>query len=341
MSSTVAFEDLSTAAQVRRLRATAVDALSRYPLSVERMRLLNHGYNTTFRVDASDGRRFALRLNVNSRRTLANIRGEMAWLAALATDTDLSVPTPQRSMDGELIVEVHSADLGRNLPAMLFSWLPGRDVWDGATTEHMHAVGRAAARLHLHAEPWTLPANADLPLIDTPLIDVPNHIDSLEHPLLTPERREVIDTAFRVTQRAYDELFAGASPHVLHADLHNGNLKWCRGRLHVFDFDDSGIGLSMQDLAIAAYYLRDDAHLEAAMIEGYQQVRALPTYTEAQYEAVVASRNLILLNDVFVTVNPEYRAMLPQYVPNSVIKLRHYLDTGVYRHDVAGLITVS
>ena len=45
---------------------------------------------------------------------------------------------------------------------------------------------------------------------------------------------------------------------MLHADLHNSNLKWCRGRLYVFDFDDSAIGVPMQDLAISAYYLRDE-----------------------------------------------------------------------------------
>ncbi|WP_432804233.1 phosphotransferase [Deinococcus taeanensis] len=29
----------------------------------------------------------------------------------------------------------------------------------------------------------------------------------------------------------------------MYADLHSGNLRWCRGRLSVFDFDDSGLGL--------------------------------------------------------------------------------------------------
>ena len=29
--------------------------------------------------------------------------------------------------------------------------------------------------------------------------------------------------------------------------------------------------------------------------------------------------------------------MLPTYVPNTITKLRNYLETGVYRHDVEGL----
>jgi Ser/Thr protein kinase RdoA (MazF antagonist) len=336
-----AFEDLSTAQQVRRLRRIARDALARYPVNVGRLRLLYHGFNTTFRVDTEDGRKFALRLNVNSRRTPENLRAEVAWLAALAAETELNVPTPQRTVADTLTTDVYCDDIGRSLPATLFSWLPGPDLGDEATPEQMRLVGRAAATLHTHAESWTLPSDAELPPIDTPLMDVPNHISGLDHPLLTPERRQVIDTAFSETQRHYDEIFEGAKPHPLHADLHNANLKWCRGQLYVFDFDDSGIGLPMQDLAIAAYYLRDEMRLEAALLEGYQELRPLPDYTEPQYEAMVASRNLILLNDVFVIATAEIRAMLPRYVPNSVTKLRHYLDTGEYRHDVPGLIPAS
>jgi hypothetical protein len=41
---------------------------------------------------------------------------------------------------------------------------------------------------------------------------------------------------------------------------------------------------------------------------------------------------------MIATTNAEHREIAPRYVANTVIKLRHYLDTGTYRHDVAGLI---
>ena len=86
---------------------------------------------------------------------------------------------------------------------------------------------------------------------------------------------------------------------------------------------------------------RDNAEQEAALLEGYQEVRPLPAFTTEQYEAMVASRNLVLLNDVLTTNNAEFIEMLPRYVPNSLTKLRAYLDTGVFRHDVAGLERVA
>ena len=133
-------------------------------------------------------------------------------------------------------------------------------------------------------------------------------------------------------------MFGGAHRQLLHADLHVWNLKWYRGRLAGFDFDDCGIGVPAQDLAISAYYLRDDTEQEAALLEGYAQVQPLPAFTNPQFEAQVAGRNLVLLNDVIVSINAEYRAMMPRYVANTVTKLRHYLDTGEFRHDVPGLI---
>jgi Ser/Thr protein kinase RdoA (MazF antagonist) len=135
----------------------------------------------------------------------------------------------------------------------------------------------------------------------------------------------------------YRELFDCARPQPLHADLHLGNIKWHRRQLYVFDFDDSGMGLPVQDLAMAAYYLRPAAHLEDALLEGYSDVAELPSYSSAQYEAVVASRNIVLLNDIVATANADFRALLPTYVPNTIVKLRNYLETGVYRHDVDGL----
>ena len=110
------FEDRSVRGQVARLRPLAVEVLRRYSIDVAALRLLNHGFNTTFRVDTTDGRRFALRLNVNSRRTDSFIGAEMAWLAALAEETDLWVPIPQRTLDGALLTHVRSLDLGRSGP---------------------------------------------------------------------------------------------------------------------------------------------------------------------------------------------------------------------------------
>ncbi|PTA67877.1 phosphotransferase enzyme family protein [Deinococcus arcticus] len=330
------FAQLSRSTQVARLRASAQAALRAYPLSVRRLTLLNHGFNTTFRVDAESGERYALRLNVNSRRAPAQLAAEVAWLSALARDTDLTLPVPQPRRDGTLLGEVWNEALGAHLPATLYSWLPGRDLGERATPAQLREVGRAAAILHAHAQTFDLPAGAALLSLRDPLMGMGDNLRP--GPLLTEEGLAVVQTVRAQVDAVLGRLYAAQAPRPLHADLHLWNVKWHRGRLSVFDFDDSGLGLPVQDLTISAYYLRPRAELEAALLEGYAAAAPVPGVNAADYETLVAGRAVVLLNDLLVNTNAELQAILPRYVPNSVTKLRAYLDSGVFRHDVPGLL---
>jgi Ser/Thr protein kinase RdoA (MazF antagonist) len=192
------------------------------------------------------------------------------------------------------------------------------------------------AMLHSHAQQWSLPVDATLPASDDLWMHGTNHLD-VPHPLLTPERRAVIDEAVAHVQPRYEAVYASGRPQVLHGDLHLGNVKWYRGRLSVFDFDDCVIGVPTQDLAVSTYYLRPLDGLEAALFEGYSQLRPVPEVAPDRFEALVAGRNILLLNELFGTETADFRDALPTYVANSVLKLRAYLDSGVYRHDVLGV----
>jgi Ser/Thr protein kinase RdoA (MazF antagonist) len=177
-----------------------------------------------------------------------------------------------------------------------------------------------------------------LPRFDDPLFGDDDRITGDDHsPLLTQADTDLLARVLAATRRAYAAMFADATPVPLHADLHQWNAKWWRGRLSIFDFDDSGFGIPLQDLAITAYYVRRvDPALERALHEGYATMRPLPDVTCAEYEANLASRNLLLLNDVLATNNAETRAALATYLPNSVARLGHWLATGQYSFDVSG-----
>jgi Ser/Thr protein kinase RdoA (MazF antagonist) len=328
-----AFKDLSTRAQIARLRPIAEQALAGYDLLEPRLKLINHGFNTTFRVDTQDGQKYALRLNVNSRRSEANIRAEVAWLGALSKDTNLNVPTPQRTKTGANMQWLPSSDLGRDVPATLFSWLPGKDIDVNATPHNMREVGRAMAVLHRHAERWVMPEGCELPLVNDILCGFPNRFEPSMHESMTKKRCELFQTVLEQSQETLDALFKTQTPIALHFDLHNWNLKWTRGRLYVFDFDDSMIGLRTQDISTSWYYLRtykNSDELEAAMLEGYSEIATPPVPSSDALEALIAGRALLLLNDLLVIENAEERAYIPKFVTNTELRLRHYLETGIF-----------
>lgn len=334
----IAFEERSTRSQVARLRHVAEQALEAYRFEAARLRLLLHGYNTTFRVDTTDGRTFAMRLNVNSRRSDEQLAAEAAWLAALAGDPvvgeRLSVPAPEPTRDGALRTAVWCDDLERELPVLVMSWLPGRDL-GVADPDSARALGVAMATLHEHGASWSLPPGAALPDVDAP-IDEMHAVIASDRSVTSAEQRAV----FAATHEQVTGLIGGlrADPSMpvapIHADLHGSNVKWFRKRIAVFDFDDATIGTPVHDLAISLYYLRDDDRAEAALLDGYASVRSLPGYAHEHLEAVVAARNLVLAGDVLTMTTADIRAMAPDYLARSAKKLQAYLDTGRYRHAI-------
>lgn len=329
------YSELTPRAQASRIRRIALAALADYDLAVARVRLVWHDFNTTFRVDTTDGRRFALRVNVNSDKQPEHLDAELAWLAAIATDTDIAVPAPHPTRSGALRTSAWCEELQRRLPVVVMSWLPGRDLDDG-TAESVRALGRTMAMLHDHATRWSPPHGTAFPSHAAVLVDQPNRLGD-DHPALDDRGREVLASAHRAAQDATDAVTRRGPVHALHADLHGGNVKWFQGRIAVFDFDDAVIGTPVQDLAISGYYLRDRPALEDTLHRGYAEVRSLPDVAEAEFEALVAGRNLILVNDVLGASWVATRDFAPVYVRNTVVKLRAFLDTGAYRHDVPGL----
>lgn len=332
------FEDLSTQAQVARMRRVALSALEQYPIDVGRVRLINHDFNTTFRVDTTDGRIYALRIDLNRGKPVSALDAEMAWLAALASDTDLVVPQPLATVDGSMHTAVHFPELDRDLLVAAMSWLPGRDL-DVPTVPAVYELGGVMATLHRHAAAWEIPAGVEFAGIEGVFMDTDDRLDG--HPMIDEAAADLLERTLAVIEPSRDALVRAGTLMPIHADLHQWNVKWLRGRMSVFDFDDAGIGVPAQDLGISCYYLSASDDLRRALFEGYESVAPLPPITSEQLQAELAARNVILLNDVLSTATRSTRDMAQQYLGNTQARLRYYLDTGAYRLDVAGVVPLS
>ncbi|GEK79458.1 phosphotransferase enzyme family protein [Agrococcus baldri] len=328
---TPAYDDLDDEAQIAVLRPVALQAAAEFGLEVARLEPQLHAYNTTFALDAADGRRFALRIGTNSKSTVAHAIAQQSWISAIATETDVLVPASLRAPDGRWCVEVAAPALGRSLLVTLAAWLDGPDA-DALEPAAAHALGGAMATLHRQAAGWAMPAGGALPAFDEPLFGDDDVLDTA--PGLTADDRAVLEAARARAREVFDRLHRGARLRPLHADLHGGNLKWHEGRLAVFDFDDAGLGLPVLDLAISTFYLRgQDPVLEAALREGYAAVAPLPVIEAADFEALVASRQLLLANAMLAMSTAELRARSAEYAQTSIGRLRRWLDTGAFTRE--------
>ena len=320
MSLETAFKDLSTEQQVESLSACVAKVLSQYDLGRHEVESINHEYNSTFKVSCADGRRFALRVNVNSNRSLANLNAEIFLVNSIN-----SVPTPKpvANASGEFVSRGWHDATGRELNAVLYTWLEGAEPGDEPTLEQVFALGASMAKMHLETSGLELPAGAELPdMADffwgerDWLLGDDSELNSEEKALIGAARAKIL--------RALSELQETAVPQPIHADLHPSNAMWHEGTLSIFDFDDSGLGLPIQDLATAIYYL-DTPEQDEALLKGYKSIAPLPEYTEQQLRLLLLQRRIALLNYLYETTHQEHRAMIPTYQEETLRRIRDNL----------------
>ena len=300
-------------------------ALGSYLLDVNEVSLINNEYNATFKVTAADSTNYALRININSPRSAENIRAEVAWVKFLENVDGILTPRPIANRSGKFVTTVTHAHSGRELNCILYSWLDGEEVGDEPTLEQLHALGQAMARMHASSKDFVLPSDAALPSFQDPFWETEDFLLS-DKSKLESQEKDLIDAAFKKITAGTDALYSRENPQIIHADLHGWNMKWHNNQLSIFDFDDSGIGLPIQDIATALYYL-DTPEQDEAMLNGYTSVRQLPPHTKADLEMLLIHRRLMLLNYLYETNNQEHQEMIPTYLEETLRRLRVFLDS--------------
>ncbi len=311
------------------LRPLAVNALSQFGIQPASFRLINFGYNCTYKVVDQTGQTFALRINLSSKKSASNLRAEVQWLRALTEQTDLRVPHPVLTAPGREFAEVNLPGAEKPTSAVLFRWLEGHTIPDEPTKAQLGAMGAALATMQEFADTWRPTGDAQVQTITDPMQGTPNHIFGGDE-RVTPELLRLVRASLEKIDAVFERLAKTDQPKPIHADLHAGNALWNKGELSVIDFDDAGLGFELQDLAISIFYMRQNTEKEKVFLEGYRRVRELPTFEQHELEALLASRNILLLSDLLVTTNAEMIEFLPTYIERTKLRLENYLKTGQY-----------
>ena len=169
-------------------------ALSQYLLDVNEVYLINNEYNATFKVVTKDGQRFALRININSPRSIANLKAEIAWVNFLVADSRVNVPHPIPSVDGQYFITFNYRSNESEFKCVLYSWLDGEELGDDPTFEQLRLLGAAMAALHLSSRDFQLPADAQLPIFKDPLWETEDHLLSTKS-VLEPDAKALVAQA--------------------------------------------------------------------------------------------------------------------------------------------------
>ena len=310
---------------IKELETFSLDILSRYPIAAKSAVSINYEYNATLKVETTDGQLFALRINTNSPRTPENLMAEIAFVRLIAADGRVRVPQPIQNSEGSFYTSVFHEPSQRTFHCVLYSWIEGEELEDEPTDEQLKAMGVAMATMHLVAPAFELPHGATLPTFDDPLWWTEDFLLS-DKSVLDASAKDLISRALMAIKEGVAKFYLSATPMIIHADMHGGNVLWYEDHLSVIDFDDCGFGLPIQDFATALYYF-DTPEQDAAFKEGYKSVAPLPECSERELKMFFLQRRIVLLNYLYETSNLEHRSMIPEYQVETFRRIRSYLDS--------------
>ncbi|MBN1139645.1 MAG: phosphotransferase [Anaerolineae bacterium] len=304
------YTELTRRGRLRRLWRLARAALEEYGLDGAPCEFFYSAGNTLYKVrgprpeaaQPDDGLfepgRYLLRLYMPGWQAPEALELEMAWLAAMR-GAGLPVPEPIPRLDGGWLTHVADPGVPEIRVCTLQHWIKGRLLPDRGRPEHYRAQGRLMARMHNLTQGWPLPPGHsskrrydwDGLFMNDPEIGLPPGECWGYLPPNWVEPFKIITRQFRQLTDAW-----GTGPEaygLIHADLGlDANLLFWRGQPRPIDFDGSGFGYWVYDLAVALAHcvgIPDYARFRDALFEGYAEHRALPEAQLGQLQLFTAS----------------------------------------------------
>jgi Ser/Thr protein kinase RdoA (MazF antagonist) len=303
------------------------------------VRLLSLSENATYLVDDDDP--IVLRVHRPGYHSLDSIRSELAWMAALRSETQVVTPHLIQARDGRDVV-VAAGDATVHVDAVTF--VPGCTAEDAPDAVGFDQLGRLTAIMHEHVQSWTAPDyftrfRWDL---DTMLRPHARWGDWRSTPGLTEDGAGVIEKAATKIDRKLTEFGCGPDRFgLVHADLRMANLMIDPSDpgspITVIDFDDSGWSWYLYDLGAVVSFIEDTPAAEriiADWLRGYLQVRELPEEHLEMIPTIVMLRRIML--SAWIGSHADADAAIPltgTFAGGTVELAKRYLDDRSWLRD--------
>jgi Ser/Thr protein kinase RdoA (MazF antagonist) len=298
------FEQLSHELQLPILLELAEAATALYPLPEKlSVKLINLSENATYKVEATDGRSWALRIHRDGYHSKAGIASELAWLTDLRNTGVVTTPRPVKGKDGGIIQQLGHKRMPRPRNIVLFDWEEGSEPGIGEDlSTPFEVLGEVTARMHLHARQWRRPDwftrhGWDF---ETSLGDERPHWGRWRDGMgMDSAREELFGRTVELIGRRLKAYGKGAERFgLIHCDLRLANLLIDRNAVKVIDFDDCGFGWYMYDAATPVSFYEHEPQVPALIEswkQGYRRVIELSREDEAEIPTFVMLRRLLLV----------------------------------------------
>ncbi len=249
------------------------DFLKMYDITVQKIELLRHNENMTYRVMALEGEyvlrihkpvdTMSLSLLSGNIKAETLINGEMELLGYLNKQSELGTQAPIKNRDGNFVTMVGE------YYGTLIRWVSGEClVKEQVTVTCAEKIGRMLAKMHN-----TLDGHRSMNRYSygQDLVErmIGFYKDTLKHSVIGAKQLEIIGKMLEKIKEMLDEDYDDMI--VVHNDLGESNLLVSRENIVPIDFSLSGICVREMDLA-SLYCHFEDAGIRHAILTGYRDM---------------------------------------------------------------------
>lgn len=313
----------------------AQQALTAFRMPDAAIEWLAYTHNVVFDVRYRD-RRYVLRLTHQpEQKARWQLMGELLVLHILRKEGGLSVPEAVDTPGKQMYVFLPETQIC----AVLFRHLPGKMPLQADLTQaHMRHIAAFLAQLHsvppIHWHNIRDNRVVSLrPRLDYDGLFSEEGIYALKDAAVFSEAQYAVMEEVQKQVKTTMEIIGTDETNfgLIHGDLLLKNILFDNGIIRALDFEYSGFGYFIYDLAPLLWQLKLDPRypdLVDALWEGYTALRPLPPYEHL--ETFIAARQVASLRWLANNQhNPAVAGKVPMMIEQRINELQEFVDTGI------------
>jgi Ser/Thr protein kinase RdoA (MazF antagonist) len=266
------------------------------------VQLINISENATFKIEAPQQQRWALRVHRKGYHSREAIASELAWLMALRHSGVAITPKPVAGLNGDIIQTVVHPKMGQR-HVVLSQWEAGREPGIGEDLQRpFEILGELTAHMHAHAKHWKRPDYFQRFTwnFETSLGNDNPHWGQWQNGLGMNDERKKLFTRTIALIAARLNAYGKSNQRfgLIHGDLRLANLLLEERQVKVIDFDDCGFGWYMYDAATPISFHEHEPqipNLIEAWKHGYRKAAPLSAEDEIEIPTFIMLRRLLLV----------------------------------------------
>ncbi|BAY87465.1 stress response kinase A [Calothrix parasitica NIES-267] len=327
-----AMKQESSAEQININTEIASNAIKKYSFQSPKLKFIKHLENTTYKLSAEQGD-FLVRVYCGLNNTVKDIESEAKIIEYLISCNNYTYQKPIYN-NSDNFVSIGEAS-GISKPVSILSWIDspiiGHDIDDISLFEKL---GKLFAHIHKKIADWQKPINFHRPTFDADSLIGKNGAFGYANSGYKYFDRETVSLFESVYQRLIDfEAVNGKENNfgIIHGDLHLNNVILHQSSLIPIDFDDSGWGYYIYDLAVilANYWgIPEYSAIKINLIKGYRTTRKMSDEIENQIPLFIAVRYICIA--LFLAGKSEQEVTLKQtaskYIQFYLAKLKNIIS---------------